>query len=106
MSLPRPAADSTALVTGASAGIGAEFARALAARGHGVTLVARRAERLEALARELSDRHSVRAEVVVADLTDEAERDRLAVEVEKAGLSVDILVNNAGFGVYMPFWAG
>ena len=57
-------------ITGASAGIGREFARALAARGHGVTLVARRAERLEELAQELTHSHGVRAEVVPADLVD------------------------------------
>jgi uncharacterized protein len=103
VALPPPGPAATALVTGASSGIGAEFARALAARGYGVTLVARRADRLERLARELSDRHGVRAEALAADLTEPAERDRLAGEVEGRGLTVEILVNNAGFGVYVPF---
>jgi uncharacterized protein len=103
--LPPPSASATALVTGASAGIGSEFARALAGRGYGVTLVARRAERLERLAEELTRRYGVRAESVPADLTDAAERDRLASTVDGLGLSVDILVNNAGFGVYVPFAA-
>jgi short-subunit dehydrogenase len=103
MALPSPAPDSTALVTGASAGIGREFARALAARGHGVTLVARRADRLEALAAELSEAHGIRAEAVPADLADAGERARLADEIEKRGLTVEVLVNNAGFGIYVPF---
>ena len=103
MALPPPRPESTALVTGASSGIGAEIARSLARRGHGVTLVARRRERLEELARELAEQHGVRAEAIRADLTDPAERDRLAAEVEGRGLTVEVLVNNAGFGVYVPF---
>ncbi len=105
MTLPPPSSDSTALVTGASAGIGRELARGLAARGHGVTLVARRRELLEELARELGDRHGVRADVVAADLADPSERDRLANELEQLGLTVEVLVNNAGFGIYRPFAA-
>jgi short-subunit dehydrogenase len=103
VALPSPAPDSTALVTGASAGIGREFARALAARGHGVTLVARRADRLEELAAELSEAHGIRAEAVPTDLADADERARLANEIEKRGLTVEVLVNNAGFGIYVPF---
>jgi short-subunit dehydrogenase len=101
--LPPPAPDSTALVTGASAGIGEALARGLAERGHGVTLVARRGERLEALARDLSDAHGIRAEWIAADLSDAAQRDRVAGEIESRGLTVEILVNNAGFGIYEPF---
>ena len=103
MALPTPRPASTALVTGASSGIGGEFARELAARGHGVTLVARRRDRLERLAGELSERHSVRTEVIVADLAEPQERDRLAAEIERRGLTVETLVNNAGFGIYVPF---
>lgn len=103
MPLPPPTPGSTALVTGASAGIGRELARGLAARGHGVTLVARRADRLEALATELTDRHGVRTEAIAADLADASERDRLAQEVEGRGLTVEVLVNNAGFGIYRSF---
>src|SRR2546429_5853657 len=98
MALPAPAPDSTALVTGAWAGIGREFARARAARGQGVTLVARRADRLQELAAELKDAHGVRAEAVPADLADPAARDRLVSEIEQRGLTVEVLVNNAGFG--------
>src|SRR5919204_6709235 len=103
MALPEPRDGSTALVTGASSGIGAELARGLARRGHAVTLVARRLERLEELAGELQREHGVRAETVSADLADAAERDRLATEIEGRGLTVEVLVNNAGFGIYVPF---
>jgi uncharacterized protein len=102
MALPDPAPDRTAIVTGASSGIGAEIARGLAERGHGVTLVARREERLRALAGELSDAHTVRTEVIAADLTDEASRERIAKELADRGLTVDILVNNAGFSTTGP----
>jgi short-subunit dehydrogenase len=98
MTLPPPTPDSTCLVTGASSGIGAEIARGLAARGHGLTLVARREDRLEELADELERDHGVRVEIVAADVSDPAERERLAREVEERGLIVEVLVNNAGFG--------
>ena len=98
MSLPPPSPSTTALITGASSGIGAEIARLLAERGHGVTLVARRRERLEQLATELSEAHEVRAEVETCDLADATARAKLIKSVEKRGLGVDILVNNAGFG--------
>src|SRR3954452_23515315 len=103
MAIPTPEDGSTALITGASSGIGAALARALAARGHGVTLVARSEDKLRSLAGELSSAHGVRAEVVACDVTDPAARDRLAEAVEAAGLRVDVLANNAGFGTYKPF---
>ena len=103
MPLPPSRPDSTALVTGASSGIGTELARGLAARGHGLTLVARRADRLEALAEELSSRYGVRVEPIATDLSDASDRDRLAGEIDSRGLTVEIVVNNAGFGVYEPF---
>jgi len=96
MALPIPAPDRTALVTGASSGIGTELARQLAQRGHGVTLVARREDRLRAIADELTAAHGIRAEVVSADLTDEGSRDRVVREVADRGLAIDVLVNNAG----------
>ncbi|MBD0281375.1 MAG: SDR family oxidoreductase [Thermoleophilaceae bacterium] len=98
MALPPPAPTSTCLVTGASSGIGADIARSLGARGYGVTLVARRAERLEALARELRAPRRVRVETVACDLGDADARQRMSAEVEERGLTVEVLVNNAGFG--------
>jgi uncharacterized protein len=105
MPLPEPSSDTTALITGASSGIGREMARALAARGHGVALVARRADRLEELAAELRDAHGVRAETLPADLADGDAVDGLVAELDRRGLTVDVLVNNAGFGIYRPFAA-
>jgi uncharacterized protein len=103
VALPPPAPDSTALVTGASSGIGRELARGLAERGHGVTLVARRADRLDELATELRAEHGVRTEAIPTDLTDPAQRDRMADRIQSLGLAVEVLVNNAGFGIYVPF---
>jgi short-subunit dehydrogenase len=100
MALPPPARDSTALITGASSGIGEAFARELAERGYGVTLVARSEDKLRALADELS---GVRVEILPCDLGDRAARDRLAASLAERGLTVEILVNNAGFGVYEDF---
>jgi len=102
MTLPTPGPDRTALITGASAGIGVELARELARRGHGVTLVARRADRLQALADELAASGAVRAEVIAADLVDVDARSALADTVAGRGLVVDVLVNNAGFSTIGP----
>jgi short-subunit dehydrogenase len=88
-----------AVITGASAGLGALFARELAARGHDVLLVARRGERLEALAAELAGRHGVTAIPLVADLEDPAAPARIAATLAQRGRPVDLLVNNAGFGL-------
>jgi short-subunit dehydrogenase len=103
MALPQPSESSTALVTGASAGIGEAIARELASRGQNLTLTARREERLTDLAAELHERHGVRAGVVAADLGAESERDRLAARLEELGLAVEVLVNNAGFGYVGDF---
>lgn len=92
-----------ALVTGASAGLGSHFARALAAEGHDLILTARRAERLEALAAEVRAAHGVRVEVVAADLAVPGAAGALIAEVAGRGLAVDMLVNNAGFGLAGSF---
>lgn len=101
MSLPTPASDRTALVTGASSGIGAELARELVRRGHGVTLVARSVDKLEALAEELGAA-AARIEVLPADLSDRAVRAALPQRVADLGLTVDVLVNNAGLSTVGP----
>ncbi len=98
MALPPPASDSTALVTGASSGIGADIARSLARRGQGVTPVARREERLQDLAEELQKEHSIRAETLEADIGEADGRAEMIGRLGELGLTVEVLVNNAGFG--------
>jgi short-subunit dehydrogenase len=98
VALPEPSDSSTALITGASAGIGEAIARELAGRGHGVTLVARREDRLRALAEELSERFGVRAEAMGVDLASHTARSDLPRRIDELGLEVEVLVNNAGFG--------
>jgi len=91
----------TALVTGGTSGIGLAFARALAARGHDLVLVARDEERLEEVAAGL--RTEVRTvETLRADLADRADVQRVAERLSDASRPVDVLVNNAGFGVHWP----
>ena len=94
-----------ALVTGASAGIGTALARELAARGAKLILTARRRDRLEALAAELSAR-GTETRIIAADLNDPDAPQQIYAQTEGAGLAVDILVNNAGFGQYGAFEAG
>ncbi len=102
MPLPAPNPERTCLVTGASSGIGREIATLLAARGHGVTLVARSEAALRELAGRLADAYAVRTEVVVADLGDESSRGRITDELDDRGLAVNVLVNNAGLSTMGP----
>jgi short-subunit dehydrogenase len=101
---PRLTAPGLALITGASSGIGAEFARQLAAAGHDLVLVARRQEMLAALAAELTGRYAVRAEVLAADLSS-PEDIRRVEEAIRARPDLGVLVNNAGFGTNGHFMA-
>ncbi len=94
---------STALITGASSGIGAAFAEALAKRGMNVVLVARSEDRLVALANTLKSQYGIRAEVIVQDLTQPDTATLLYKAVEALGLEIDLLINNAGFGDYGAF---
>jgi uncharacterized protein len=87
-----------ALITGASGGLGAEFAKLFAADGHDLVLVARRRDRLAALAADLGARHGVAAHVVVADLADPEGVAQVVSEVDRLGLAISYLINNAGFG--------
>ena len=87
------------LITGASAGIGAAFARALAARGHDLVLTARRVDRLEALAAELRAQHGRQVTVIAADLAASDAPATLCTTLDAMGLKVDWLINNAGYGV-------
>jgi uncharacterized protein len=98
VALPQPREASTALITGASSGIGAAIARRLAQRGNALTLVARREDRLTELSTDLHQRYGVRTGIVTGDLTDSDDRERVAAKVAELGLEVDVLVNNAGFG--------
>ena len=101
--LAKPSAPATALITGASSGIGAAFARKLAALGYDLVLVARRGDRLEALAAELEAAYGIRAETLVADLTDEGDVERVAGAIA-AIPNLELLVNNAGIGAEGRFY--
>lgn len=93
----------TALVTGASSGLGVDFAREIADRGADVIVVARREERLREVADELEDDYGVDADVITQDLARPDGAEALYTEVADRGHEVDILVNNAGFGLYGNF---
>lgn len=92
----------TALITGASSGLGAEFAHQLAARGYELVLVARREERLKALATEIKNKSDISAEVLIADLSDQSGVD-YAVNAIKQISNLALLINNAGFGLSGEF---
>ncbi|MCH9767355.1 MAG: SDR family oxidoreductase [Actinomycetia bacterium] len=103
MALPEPSPESTCLITGASSGIGVEIARALAKRGQNLVLLARRVDRLESLASELTDEFGVRVEVLGCDVSDPSARAEVPDRVAEFGLTVELLVNNAGYGTAGKF---
>jgi len=91
--------DRWAMVTGASSGIGAEFAAHLAARGMHLVMVARRFDVMKQMAEELTTRHGTNCHIVAIDLTDPQASERLMEEVDRLGIEVELLVNNAGIGL-------
>jgi short-subunit dehydrogenase len=95
--------DKWALITGASAGIGAALAEELAAGGAHLVLTARRKDRLENLAQRLSSSHGIRTQVCVADLANPAAPQEIFQFVRQKGMEIELLVNNAGFGQYGEF---
>jgi uncharacterized protein len=95
----------TALVTGASSGIGEDLARLIAAGGRHVVLLARSADKLQALANQLSAAHGIDATVVAADLSDSGATSQIARTLTARGITIDMLVNNAGFGTAGSFAA-
>lgn len=94
-----------ALVTGASAGIGAAFARELAIQGHALVLTARRADRLESLAAELRTAHAIDVHCIPRDLADPGAPQSLCDEIARRGIAIDTLINNAGYGVTGSFFS-
>ncbi len=91
-------ADRWGVITGASSGIGAEFARQLAARGMHLVLTARRRELLQNLAEELYTAHGTKTEIIIGDLSDPAEPQRICGRIKELGVDIELLVNNAGIG--------
>ena len=93
----------TALITGASSGIGAAFAEVFAAEGFDLVLTARRADRLASVAQLIQQSHSRRVEVIVADLSERGAAASLCDEVARRNLAIDVLINNAGYGISGTF---
>jgi len=93
----------TAVITGASSGIGVEFAKRFAARGANLVLVARRKDRLLGVAKEIKSAHQVNVDVIVADLSEVGAAEKLFKSLQRKKIQVDIMVNNAGFGTMGEF---
>lgn len=95
--------DEVAVITGASAGLGVHFAHALAAEQHALLLIARRGDRLDALAADIRAKHGVRVETFACDLARRDAPDAVVAALAERGMTADILINNAGFGASGPF---
>jgi short-subunit dehydrogenase len=95
--------DKTALITGASSGIGYELSKLFAADGTNLVLVARNEQRLNEIASDLAQTYGVRVTVLAKDLSDPASPGEIAAALQAQSIGVDVLVNNAGFGTYGPF---
>lgn len=93
----------TALITGASSGLGAELAELFASDGHDLVLVARRRAELEAVGARLTAAHGIAAQVIAADLADRDAPERIVAELARRAIEIEFLVNNAGFGTSGPF---
>jgi uncharacterized protein len=94
---------STALVTGASGGLGEAFAEQLAERGCNLVLVARSEDKLKTIAKRLEQRNKIKTTVIPADLSSPAAVENVIAEVKRRGIGIDLLVNNAGFGIFERF---
>jgi short-subunit dehydrogenase len=93
----------TALVTGASSGIGETFAQELAARKTNLVIVARSKDKLDQLATQLQQQHNIKVDVIAQDLTEPNATQRVFDTMTQTGITIDLLVNNAGFGDYGAF---
>jgi|GEM_PF-1638142 len=93
----------TALITGASSGLGVDFSHHFAQGGHDVVLLARSKDKLESLAAELQEKYSIKAHVLVKDLSVKADLDSIFPELKAQGVEIEFLVNHAGFGHHAPF---
>ena len=96
----------TALITGASSGIGKAFAQELAARKTNLVLVARSKEKLSQLAKQLQEQHKIQVDVIIQDLTEPNVLAAVFDATKTKGLTIDLLINNAGFGYYGDFAEG
>jgi len=101
--MPKPGDGKTALITGASSGIGCELARLFARDGYSLVLVARSGDELKKIAEQLKSDHGISAMVIARDLSSPSSPQEIFDKVQADGIAIDILVNNAGFGTYGSF---
>jgi len=94
----------TALITGASAGIGLEFAKIFSKEKHGLVITARNETKLNELANEIKNKHNVNVNVLAKDLSQQNAGEEIFNELKNKNIDIDILINNAGFGVFDNYW--